>query len=150
MAEKQNRRSKLGVLIDPQHQLRFSFYLIGGGVTALMLICLYLLINLERTIQDILTRGQVETVVSEALIDQVGQAELQVTVVSLLLMALAIAIGVKLSHRIYGPIVQIRKHVQRLKDGDYSSRIHLRDHDHFNELAEELNELAQSLQQQKG
>lgn len=136
----------MGILIEPQHQLRFAFYLIGGGVTALMLICLYLLISLEKTIGDILTRGQVETVVSDALLDHVGKAELNVTVVSLILMSLAVAIGVKLSHRIYGPIVQIRKHVQKLREGDYSSRVQLRDHDHFVELADDLNDLAADLQ----
>lgn len=146
MAEKVNRRSKLGMIVDPHHQLRFAFYLIGGGITALMLIVLYLLISLENNIQVILTKGEVPSDVSEALLDHVGRAELNVTGISLLLMVISVAMGIKLSHRIYGPIVQIRKHVSNLINGDYSSRIHLRGRDHFVELQEELNFLAEKLE----
>jgi len=146
MSEHVNRRSKMGWLIDPQHQLRFAFYLIGGGITALMLTCLYLLISLENDIQAILTKGQVPMDVSEALLDHVGRAELNVTGISLLLMFGSVFMGVKLSHRIYGPIVQIRKHVQNLINGDFKSRIHLRDRDHFVELQEDLNALAEKLE----
>ena len=134
-------------LIDPQHQLSFAFYLIGGGVTALMLICLFLLIRLENNIQAVLISGQVPTDVSEALLDHVGRAELNVTAISLILMIASVFMGIRLSHRIYGPMVQIRKHVTNLIRGDFTSRIHLRDHDHFVELSEDLNQLAEKMQQ---
>lgn len=146
MSDAKNRRSRMGWLIDPQHQLRFAFYLIGGGITALMLICLYQLVSLENSVQEILTRGQVPTEISDALLNHVGRVELNITAVSLLLMVVSVFTGVKLSHRIYGPIVQIRKHVVSLINGEYQSRIHLRDRDHFVELAEELNHLAEKLQ----
>ena len=149
MTDKTNRRSRMGFLIDPQRQLRFAFYLIGGGITALMLICLYLLISLENSIQEVLTKGQVASDVSEALLEHVGNAELNITAISLFLMVVSVATGVKLSHRIYGPIVQIRKHVTNLIQGDTTSRIHLRDHDHFVELGDELNELAEKLQNKR-
>jgi signal transduction histidine kinase len=146
MQTKGNRRSKLGWLIDPQHQLRFAFYLIGGGVTALMLISLYILISLEKNIQAILEKGQVPSDVSDALLDHVGRAELNVTGISLFLMAVSVFVGVRLSHRIYGPIVQFRRHVANLIRGDYTSRVNLRDHDQFFELSEDLNALAEQLQ----
>lgn len=146
MSDTKNRRSRLGWLIDPQHQLRFSFYLIGGGITALMLICLYILIRLENNIQDVLTKGEVPADISEALLDHVGRAELNITGISLFLMFVSVYTGVRLSHRIYGPIVQIRKHVANLINGDFSSRVHLRDRDHFVELSEDLNLLAEKLQ----
>jgi signal transduction histidine kinase len=145
MSQKGNRRSSTGWLIDPKHQLRFAFYLIGGGITALMLICLYLLVALEKNIQVVLENGQVPADVSEALLDHVSRAELNVTGISLLLMVASILTGVRLSHRIYGPIVQFRRHVRNMINGDYSSRVNLRDHDQFFELSEDLNELAEKL-----
>lgn len=150
MSDGKNRRSKLGWLIDPQHQLRFAFYLIGGGITALMLITLYLLVSLENNLQEVLTKGQVPLDVSEVLLDHVGRAELNVTGISLFLMVLSVVTGVRLSHRIYGPIVQIRNHVGQLIDGNYSSRIHLRENDQFIELSEDLNILAENLEGRQG
>lgn len=49
------------------------------------------------------------------------------------------------SHRIFGPTVAIRRHVECLSKGDYSSRIHLRNTDEFRELSAELNHLAEIL-----
>ncbi len=140
-----NRRSKLG-LIDRDHQLRFAFYLIGGGITALMLFCLYKLVMLEQSMAAIMAAANTPTDVSDALIDQVGRAEIHVAAVSLSLMVVSVFTGVKLSHRIYGPIVQFRKHVGCLINGDLTSRVHLRDADHFTELADDLNVLAEKLQ----
>jgi Tfp pilus assembly protein PilX len=59
-------------------------------------------------------------------------------------------IWLRVTHRIFGPMVPIRKHIQNLKKGDFESRIHLRKKDHFHELAEDLNELAKSLKNPKG
>jgi len=42
--------------------------------------------------------------------------------------------------------VQFRRHVGSLIRGEYASRVSLRDHDHFYELSEELNVLAEKLQ----
>jgi len=60
-----------------------------------------------------------------------------------------LALGVMLSHRIFGPIVPIRAHVLRLIEGDYSSRIHLRTHDQFKDVATDLNTLAERLNQKQ-
>ncbi len=139
-----NRRSRIG-LINPQRQLRIAFYSMGGGITALMLFCIYLLMSLENSFQNMLANAQVPTEVSDSLLDQVGSAQLQVSFAGLLLLACAVFIGIKVTHRVYGPVVQIRKHIANLIAGDYSSRVQLRDHDHFTELAEELNLLAEKL-----
>jgi hypothetical protein len=50
------------------------------------------------------------------------------------------------SHRIFGPIVPIRRHIISLKNGDYSVRIKLRTGDEMKDVAEELNQLAEALQ----
>ncbi len=144
----QNRRSKLG-LIDPDHQLRFSFYLIGGGITALMLFTIYLLVQLENRMGAIMSSANVPTDVSDALLDQLGRAQMQVAAVSLTLLVISVFLGVKLSHRIYGPIVQIRNHVVNLINGEFKSRVHLRDRDHFIELGGDLNQLADILEKRK-
>lgn len=48
-------------------------------------------------------------------------------------------------HRMVGPLVPMRRHVEAIKNGDYASRVHLRDGDAFHDVAEELNDLAASL-----
>ncbi len=50
------------------------------------------------------------------------------------------------SHGLLGPVVPLRRHIQALKNGQYGSRVELRKSDTaYLELAEDLNDLAQSL-----
>ena len=44
--------------------------------------------------------------------------------------------------RLVGPVVAFHRHVEALKNGDYHSRVQLRDKDCFEDLAQDLNELA--------
>ena len=62
---------------------------------------------------------------------------------------LAIILWAFYSFRIFGPQVAIRRHVKALIAGDYSSRVHLREHDEFMDLADELNQLAESLKESR-
>lgn len=114
-----------------------------------MLFTLYLLVQLELRMATIMAEANVPTDVSDALLEQLGRAQMQVSAVSLTLMVISVFLGVKLSHRIYGPIVQIQKHVVNLINGQYASRVHLRDNDHFIPLGEDLNELAEVLGKEK-
>ncbi len=50
------------------------------------------------------------------------------------------------SHGLLGPLVALRRHVQALKDGEYGSRVELRESDTaYLGVAQDLNDLAQSL-----
>lgn len=50
-----------------------------------------------------------------------------------------------LSHRIFGPMVPMRRHVQKLIAGDYTSRLKVRTSDEFQDLVHDLNDLAEKL-----
>jgi hypothetical protein len=59
---------------------------------------------------------------------------------------LVMSSSVIISHHIVGPYVAFLRHIRALKNGDYASRVTLRKHDAFEDVAAELNELAQVLQ----
>ena len=48
-----------------------------------------------------------------------------------------------------GPTLPIMRHIRALKDGFYSQRVKLRRYDCFQELADELNKLAETLEKRK-
>jgi sensor histidine kinase YesM len=50
------------------------------------------------------------------------------------------------SHRIYGPIVAIRKHLAAVVRGEFDYRTHLRKNDEFQDVARDLNDLSEALQ----
>jgi HAMP domain-containing protein len=51
------------------------------------------------------------------------------------------------SHRIYGPTVALRRHIDNLKQGNYQARIRLRKHDELKNIAADLNSLAKILEE---
>lgn len=53
------------------------------------------------------------------------------------------------SHAIFGPMVPLVRHVGKLLEGDYSTRITLRRADEFKKLAADLNRLAEKLEQSR-
>lgn len=60
-----------------------------------------------------------------------------------------IGLSVVYTHKMVGPTIAFSLHVNKLKEGDYSSRIKLRPGDAFHELGDELNELAEELENRR-
>jgi signal transduction histidine kinase len=57
-----------------------------------------------------------------------------------------VVVTVVYTHRLIGPAIPMLRHVRALQEGRYTHRLNLRRHDAFIELAEELNRLAETLQ----
>jgi signal transduction histidine kinase len=66
-----------------------------------------------------------------------------VGVVLIVLLAVGLLI---LSHRIYGPLVPIKRFIQQIREGDYAARVSIRDEDELHDLVVELNEMAVTLE----
>jgi methyl-accepting chemotaxis protein len=56
--------------------------------------------------------------------------------------------GMRLSHRIVGPMIQIQRVLERAIKGKYESRINLRTNDYLVEIAEDINLLLEKLDQE--
>lgn len=57
----------------------------------------------------------------------------------------SVLFGVYSSHRVIGPSVAIKHHLNRLKAGDFSKRLHIRKGDELVTVAREINELTDEL-----
>jgi hypothetical protein len=67
----------------------------------------------------------------------------EVTIAYLLLVA---GLSITYVHRMVGPMVAFRRHIEALKNGDFRSRVRLRKGDAFLYLVKDLNELAEILE----
>lgn len=65
---------------------------------------------------------------------------------TMILMALLVMfLLIRSSHRFYGPLVPIQRHIENLINGNYNSRLVLRQGDELTELRDSLNRLAEAL-----
>lgn len=63
---------------------------------------------------------------------------------------LVVVVGAVITHRFYGPLVQIRRYLKSLTGGDYSERLKIRKYDEFHDIVKLLNELGTELQKRHG
>src|SRR5665213_295356 len=139
-----SRRKIKNAIVSPNALLRLSipfFVLIVIAITVILLI--------HREILQSLNTAEVIDRANPIMLANLQQIVMTVTKTGLIgIMTLGIAclgLWVVYSHRIFGPTVPIRRHIQNLIKGDYQSRIHLRAGDEFKDIAAELNELAEKL-----
>lgn len=75
---------------------------------------------------------------------------LMVTMELLLLAPVVVWIGIRLTHKVAGPLVRINAAVQRLAQGDYDVHLTLRRGDALVELADGINQLTDALRARRG
>ena len=126
-------------LVNPAFQYRF----IGAMLAALLLLTagalasVYFALWVTMRTYD-LTRDPVA-------VAQLTGVGLMVTIELLLIAPVVVWFGVRLTHRVVGPLVRIQAVLQQMRQGDYNVHIKLRKGDTLVELANDLNALATTL-----
>lgn len=76
---------------------------------------------------------------------QLSMVAVLVTCTMLLLAAFVVWVGIRLTHKVAGPMVRINAALQQMAQGDFNIHLKLRKGDSFVELADAINTLAASL-----
>lgn len=140
-----NRRRFRNLVNDSKFQLRFTAMFNLLTLISISLLTLFIInyvINLFNTLGIYACLGEAS---EGALRSDFQTIFIRVSIFVLFLIVLNFLVGLKISHSLSGPMVPIKRHIQELKAGNFSSRIHLRKGDFYQDLADELNELAKKL-----
>ncbi len=138
-------RSLKNFIIEPFAQIRLGAYVLFVSLLFILLITSVVSraflaqyeivlqpersVGWEQGLQDVFNRGSVELAV----------------VLILYVLALFFVV-IRMTHRIYGPLVSINRFVEQLTKGEYDKRCTIRKDDDLKQLAHKLNELAAVLQ----
>ncbi len=140
------RRTPLGTVVRPRQQLRYAMILVCGGILAQSLVIGLVAFLMSRTIAEVTAAHGLDPDVGAVITHSITTMLVTVMIVATAVAAIAILIGIKLSHRIYGPLVPFTRHIEALKAGNYKSRIYLRKNDDLIEIQDALNGLAEVLE----
>lgn len=143
------RRKARNFLLRPMLQIKLPLYILilsfTFGALAMLLGYFYFeqlyLMMLENTTQG----SYLQNTISEQ-VNNFMESSVMLLIGYVFLVA---GITIIYTHRMIGPTVTINRHIRALKKGRYSSRISLRKNDELKDLAAELNELAEILEQQR-
>jgi len=143
--KKANRKLK-NYLLQPLLQVKLGLYTILLSVAFALVFSSVLLLSFQRLFELILDltdlREEVLDIINAYLID-IGGWLLAIIIIYLFV---NICVSIFFTHRLVGPTIAFRRHIKALRDGNYNSRITLRKADAFSEVAEDLNNLAETLQ----
>lgn len=84
--------------------------------------------------------------IKRMVISDISETRYLFFVVFFVYISLFIIIAIAYTHKLVGSSVTLKRHICALKEGNFSSRVSLRKNDAFAEIADELNELASSLE----
>lgn len=137
------RRRIQNALVNPKSQLSLAipFLLVVMYASALVA---FVFFQFSNAINLNIAGMSAETL--ELLSQAQERLFLQMSLGIILLFIATIVYWAFVSHRIFGPFVQIEKQVDNFLAGRYSDKIQLRQHDEFKGLATKLNELGTQLE----
>ena len=125
-----NRQTLLGFIVRPKEQARTAIVFIGATWVMHLVLMAVMIPNLDQLDEFTIT--------------------LYLVFSALFLSVFALVTGFVLSHRMYGPLVSIKRHIAHLREGDYSARLSLRQTDDMSEMRDALNDLAAALETRHG
>lgn len=141
-----NRRSVKNVLVSPKQQLRYSFVLVIGSCLTLALFIGALIYQINQTITTLGIAYRLDAEVVDAIQKSLNSALWMAMILAALTILSSLVLSVRLSHKIYGPVVAIKRYLTTLGGGDYKARLTLRQGDDLLDLRDALNQLAESLE----
>ena len=144
----ENRKAR-NFLLKPGLQLKLAFYILLLSLGFVFITVLFGKLYFEQTyitLVDNTTQSEyIQAIVTQQIHDFKSLSLLLLAVYTVLIVLVATVY----THRMIGPTLPIMRHVKALKEGFYSHRVKLREYDCFQELADELNELAETLEEQR-
>ena len=147
LVKRDNRRSIRNYLLEPKLQLRLAFYI---GVNTLLVVVaasVFVVFMYQPLFESLINATNESAPEIFQLLEENTTSTFSIilafTLTHILVMTMLV---IWYSHRFVGPIVAFRRHTKSLIEGKNSSRVNLRKGDAFTALADDLNQLAESLE----
>jgi HAMP domain-containing protein len=142
-------RKASNLLLKPAFQLKLPIYILLLSVTFLMLGLFLGNLYFQQTYMSMLATSTQPDYLQQVITRQAHEFKFLSALLLLVYAALVTVITTIFTHRLIGPTLPIRRHIRALKEGLYTHRVTLRAHDGLQDVAEELNDLAATLEERK-
>lgn len=141
-----SQRKINNLIIQPKSQLRVALYFFSGFYIVTGLLMIFFTFSVQKIVRFIQSTYFLDTELI-SFIEKYLHTFIGIVFFALVAFsALGFLIWIRLSHRIFGPLVPLTRHIKELQSGNYSSRVKLREGDFLIELKDELNLLAENLE----
>lgn len=143
------RRKMKNYLLQPAVQIPLGLYTIIIALFFAGIFSFIVTVSFQRLFELILDLTDLKDEVLEIINSYMSDIVIWLIVIVVIYVLFNVCISIIYTHRLVGPTIAFKRHIAALKAGDFSSRIKLRKHDAFTEIAEELNSLAETLEKRR-
>ncbi len=140
-------RKARNLLLRPAFQLKLPLYILLLSMAFLVLGVLFGNLYFQQTYMSTLATSTQPEYLQQVIARQTQEFKLLSLLLLAVYAALVTVITTIYTHRLIGPTLPIRRHIKALRDGLYSHRVVLRKHDGLQDVADELNALAKTLEE---
>jgi HAMP domain-containing protein len=141
------QRKARNMLLQAAFQLKLPFYILLLSVVFLSLCILLGNIYFQQTYNSMLATSTQPDYLQQVIAQQAHEFKMLSLLLLAVYAALVSVVATLFTHRLIGPILPIRRHIRALQEGRYGQRVKLRKHDGLQDVADELNRLAETLEQ---
>jgi sensor histidine kinase YesM len=131
--------------IAPERQLRIAFLAVGIGLIFFFGFFGFQIWMFSAVISSLSPLIPESSNVAPMIADSLRWAWIVFIAGAVMFTFVVTSIALIVSHRIYGPVYAIRKHLAAITAGEFNHRTHLRKNDEFKDVAQDLNKLSEIL-----
>lgn len=142
-------RKAVNLLLKPVLQLKLALYAIMLTMVFLCTTVFFGKMYFEQTYITLVENTTQAEYIQAVVTQQVHQFKSMFQLLLVVYSVMMVVLITVYTHRMIGPTLPIMRHIRALRDGFYSQRVKLRRYDCFQELAAELNKLAEVLERRK-
>ncbi len=146
MSRKHQKRRLRNYLLDPLLQVKLGLYAIVLALAFCSIMVGAFYSNFYKFYDLVLELTDLREEVTQILNSYLEDMIVWTVLGTLVYFVLMVTMSIFYTHRLVGPTYAFRRHIRELVKGNYKSRVSLRKSDAFSHIAEELNELAATLE----
>ena len=142
-------RKARNLLLKPVLQLKLALYVLLLSLTFALITVLFGKLYFEQTFVTLVENTTQAEYIQAVITQQIHGFKSLSLLLFAVYVVLVVVLATVYTHRMIGPTLPIMRHIKAMKDGFYSHRVKLRNYDCFQELADELNALAETLEKRQ-
>jgi hypothetical protein len=144
-----NKRSIRNLIINYDAQTNLFYWFLGLSAFFAVVLGIVIFFGMEDFFSQLVASAQLEDDIGNSFLENWNQTKFLLLGFLIIYVCGVGVLSITYTHRLVGPMVSIKKHIDELIIGNYSTRTHLREKDYFRDVAAKLNELAETLESKK-
>ncbi len=152
-SRKKTHRNFAAIIIEPFKQLKLGVYVIAVSLTFVVLTALVFFNAFFEQYQYIVEMFQIVDPNNQwaaVTNDVFYKNAVRLGVLLICFVIVIFSVVFYITHKYYGPLISINRFLEGIAKGDYSQRVVIRKGDELQDLADHLNQMAESLQKRHG